>query len=284
MPRNWRAAPGLLAPPVIVALLAAGCGPAAEGKESASPVSAPASEQLVLLDFDEGATAVGAILPSVSNGGVADLRADFVTTNGGRVHRVEGRDGGYAAQFPTFRDGEPSGALVVLRPTGEDDPLSPGEDDFSFGADVRLDETSFDDSDTSTDDGDNVLQRGFALDPVQLKLQVDRGIASCRVQGAEGDALVKADVTFEPGHWYRVRCDRNGEDLTILWESLDDPEAPDAFGTATVTTPTGAVDFPAEVPMSVGGKAAPDGSAVESSSDQFNGTLDNVWYDVLGGS
>ena len=39
--------------------------------------------------------------------------------------------------------------------------------------------------------------------------------------------------------------------------------------------------FPRSVPMTVGGKADPDGRAVRSSSDQFNGCLDNVWFDVL---
>jgi hypothetical protein len=265
-----------------LALVATACGPVAEGQETAQPVAAPPPEQLVLLDFDDGATPVGAILPTVPNSGTAVVHDELVTVGGGRVRRVEGLDGGYAARFPAFDEGDPAGALLLLRPLGERDVLSPGNADFGLGADVMLDAQTASHDEASTDVGDIVLQRGFALDPVQLKLQVDGGRPSCRVAGAGGEAVAKADATLDPDRWYRVACERRGDELTIRWQALDDAEDPGT--TTTVTARTGSVDFPRGVPMTVGGKSDQDGRAVLSSSDQFNGALDNVWFDVLDGS
>ena len=104
----------------------------------------------------------------MSNSGLADLQGELVTAGGGRVRRSEGRESGYAVRLPAFDEGEPATALVLLRPLGKD-VLAPGTADFALGADVMLDVETTGSSDDTTDNGDNVLQRGFALDPAQLQ-------------------------------------------------------------------------------------------------------------------
>ena len=150
--------------------------------------------------------------------------------------------------------------------------LDPGAEAFTFGASFKLDEKS---SGSEADNGDNLVQRGTFDSPGQLKIQLDHGVPSCRVKGAEGEAFVKADGPVDPGAWYSVTCERNGSDLELTVKAYDDGAG---GGTWRTTAPTGAIA--ARRPAAHDrGKTGPDGTPV-ASPDQFNGSVDDVFFRV----
>lgn len=178
-----------------------------------------------------------------------------------------------AFDFPAFQATGPyPRAVLVARNPGSDDRLSPGAADFAYGADLRLDQVS---EGRDEDNGDNVVQRGLATDAAMFKLEVDERRPGCTVKGADGALSVFHPDLVEPGRWYRVRCQRASEGITIhvaelpLRGETSDPGR-------TKRGPTGEVTMSeAGVPLSVGGKVASDGTVVASASDQFNGLIAN---------
>ncbi|HXH57210.1 LamG domain-containing protein, partial [Iamia sp.] len=146
---------------------------------------------------------------------------------------------------------------------------------FEFGADVVLDATSESGAVGSTDNGDNLVQRGLFDDLSQYKLQLDARRPSCRVKGSVGAVFVTASMSVQPGRWYRVRCVRDGSTVSIAVTTWADDGTPTVV-TRSATGPTGdmAPSRPT-VPLSIGGKLSASGESV-TSTDQLNGVVDNV--------
>jgi hypothetical protein len=141
-----------------------------------------------------------------------------------------------------------------------------------WGADFQLDAVSTDPS--GPDNGDNLIQRGLWGQSAEYKAEVDLRRASCAVHGTEGTLLVRAKMSADSGTWYRMRCIRGSDSLTVTVREL----GADGWGPtseAQVTGPVGAVDYPASMPISIGGKIAPNGALIKSATDQFNGWIAN---------
>jgi len=232
------------------------------------------------------------------NDGALDVDVRVASAGGGALHVVPGAEWGHALRFPTPaetllgqraillvnskpKDGGPGDGLLADADPGDGESgegaeaasLSPGDQPFSFGADFNLDPLS---DVGGLDNGNNVLQRGLSSDPSQYKLQVERGRASCRVLGDQGELVVKSSAEIQPGIWYRLKCSRHDDDLVLRVRTLD--------GTVDVRNVVagrvGAVVAPETTPLAIGGKATWDGKAVKGNSDQFNGVLDNVFLRV----
>jgi hypothetical protein len=189
---------------------------------------------------------------------------------GGQVRVVDGPSSSLprAWQFPTYQaDGAYPRAAVGLSPT-DGDAFSPGGSDFSYGSVFRLDAAS---SGRSSDNGDNIFQRGRYSEPAMFKLQVDHGYPSCMVKGSTGRASVKSSVKVDPDAWYAATCSRVGSTLTI---------AVTAYGGDTVTDradgDAGSVTFPDSLPASIGGKLNSSSLALANGSDQLNGAVAQV--------
>ena len=253
--------------PAIVAVLAActaGCS-STSGEEAADPGTD--SRPTVLLDFEDvPAGAVTAASDSGSMGGEAETEG----INGGELRPIAGPDG-QALRFPAFdSSSRPARAVLVL--PADDTALDPGVRDFELGVDFMLDA----ESEGANDDGNNLVQRGLSADPVQYKLQVDHGAASCRVVGDQGEVTVTSQVTTEPRTWYRLSCSRAGDEVRLVLRS----EEGEVLDEVTRNVRTGSLTFDPAVPLTMGGKVGADGSVVEDNSDQLNGALDNVFVHV----
>jgi hypothetical protein len=237
----------------------------------------PSSTNLVELDFEDRAAPVGEIVPSVRNRGTGRLYTEVVTSGGGRILRAEGSGSGYAVRFPGLDGGlDAPAAMLLLRSRDAEDFLSPGAEDFAFGADVLLDEAS---GDAPSDNGNNVVQRGLYEDDVQYKLQADHGSLSCRIAGTDGEAVVTAPVV-KPGEWYRISCERSNGDVVLSWEPLGD--SGEEAGSTVQRSTIGDVTFAVGTPFVVGGKLDASGQVPVEATDQFNGVIDNVWFTVKG--
>ncbi|WP_433794640.1 LamG-like jellyroll fold domain-containing protein [Actinoplanes sp. CA-252034] len=177
------------------------------------------------------------------------------TGNDARLRRVP-HGGGRAVRFPAPCDREPCPRMILRalsRPA-----LNPGRALFSFGATVRL-------SARNTTDGQNVLQKGYAAEGSQYKLQIDgvAGHPSCVLVGEDSRAIhvVLADVGVADGAWHAITCRRGRDTLTILVDGA----------------PRAAVRIPAELridnamSLNLGGKSA------HADNDQFHGAVDDVW-------
>jgi hypothetical protein len=220
----------------------------------------------------------GDLLSWLPNSGVAPVAAVVVASDGGRAVRVAREGGGWAARLPTFAAQEsPPRAVIRVDGAAATDWFNPQWRDFRFGAAFNLDEVS---QGSQSDDGDNLVQRGLYGDGAQFKLQIDDREPTCSVTGDEGAVVAKAD-RVEAGQWYRARCVREGDEVTIRVTKLTADGAFDVES-ATARGTIGSVDFDANVPLSVGGKLDASGDLVRSSGDQFNGVVDNVYYDSAG--
>lgn len=272
----------------------AGCG----GSESGSPAPAapleepsPANEAATQVELRaDGALRVedselllifenaekGEEVTSFSNTGTQAFKIDASTAGGGAVMGATGPAGRSAVRLPAWSRNDPENAVVRVRGSGADDPLSPDLAPFTFGADFALDPESFG---SSTDDGDNLIQRGLFDASSQYKIQIDRGRVSCRVAGLDGSLIVKLDEKVEPRAWYRVTCTRQGNSVSIDLLKLHGGDHEPA--TATERGPIGPVVMSGPTPLSVGGKLATDGSVLRSSTDQFNGAVDRVLFRLL---
>lgn len=275
-----------LVPVVGAALLLAGCQGGGDGESTRATVPAPDEtsseplevprvrqhpEQVMLLYFQRGRGA-GGVLDRVENAGEADLVVGQSTYGGGAVRSVPALYG-QGARFPAYADSGAEFAMLRVENAGVSDALSPGERDFSFGADVYMDDVT---SGSATDDGDNLIQRGHFEGATQYKLQFDGGRPSCRVEGLAGEVIVEAERALEPEEWYRVRCTRR-ETYLRLEVSVLTEEGIDDWVTASRLGRTGPVVMPRSTALSVGGKLAEDGSVIPASTDQFNGVVDRVF-------
>jgi hypothetical protein len=208
---------------------------------------------------------------SVENAGTADLDVEVKASGAAGVEAVPGIAGGHAVRFPTYTGGadSPAAVLVASDPAGA---LDPGDDDFSFGAAFQLDEES---SGSKADNGDNLVQRGTFDSPGQFKIQLDHAVPSCRVMGDAGQVLVTAEGPVDPGSWYRVSCERSASEVTLTVRTKSGGAG---TGTWSATGPTGSISLQG-LPLTIGGKTAPDGTPV-ASADQFNGVVDDVFLAV----
>lgn len=264
VPRSSRSVVGLAASAVLVSVGLTGCVPPAD----------------VSLGFDEGAAGTELTL---LDGGSDAVVADVVARNGGTAHRVEHNPetGDLAARFPSH-DPDPSAPRAVVRvipAAGAGDPLNPGTAKFSFGADVAMDEVTATPGEGSIDDGDNLVQRGLFNAGSQYKLQVDSRRPSCRILGADGEVFVQSPVTMTPGTWYRIRCSRDGDTVTLIVAELDGGDVVDAR-VSTKQGPTGDMTPTSpNTPLSVGGKLNANGT-VTGDTDQLNGMVDDAWLRI----
>jgi len=278
--RRTRQRPGRLGLAVatvtgLAALTACGAGT----NDAARPVNAGQPVREIDFDFEHEAADLGAIVPTVTNAGIARISTSVATAQGGRAMLAHGVEGGYGLRFPAFLAGTSTpAAAVVVRAVGSPDVLSPGSQDFRFGADFALDRLS---DGTDTDNGNNVVQRGLSEDPLQYKLQVDHRVPSCRVAGAEGVAVVASEVEVVPERWYRASCLRSGDRLVLTMV----PWTGTGWGTAhvsSVVSPTGRVQFDdLATPLAIGAKVSADGALTTSATDQFNGVVDNVHFEIV---
>lgn len=224
----------------------------------------------VLLTFETPEQEPGSVVDWVRNTGSVPVSIASVRTDGGVLRSVTYH--GQALGTPDFQRtvDEPRAVLQVRGSRSSDgDELDPGRSAFAFGATFRLDAVS---DGTSVDNGDNLVQRGLALDVSQYKLEVDHRRPACRVKGSAGTVRVVSSVVAEAGSWYRARCRRHpGRVVLVVTDS--------SSGHKTRTTGWGSTgslrpESP-RVPLSVGGKLQADG-ALESATDQFNGSIDDV--------
>jgi hypothetical protein len=219
----------------------------------------------------------------LGSAGSASVQTSVVTANGGRLTTVSSRAAqGKAVQFPAF-DSSAAGARAVIKVvnTTRNDELAPGDRDFSWSADFRLDGDSVSHAKGSHDNGNNLLQRGL-YDDTQFKLDADARRPACRLRGSTGDAgavRVLAPVAVAPDQWYNATCTRSGNTLTVsvlafdsagnvTQQWTDSATSTAGFGTVTWARPG--------TPLVIGGKLSATGSMVEKCSDQFNGAVDNV--------
>jgi hypothetical protein len=267
------------------ALLSCACGAQSlTGPGSSTP--RPSSDGQVdperwtpVLDLSFDAASLDGGRLSVPNKGRLDVDIDVQDANGGAVRLVRGPGAGSSLRFPALSAASsPTRAILTVLPdegAGNTDSLNPRGLAFTFGAEFELDPIS---EGSAEDDGNNLLQRGLGVDPAQYKLQVDHGLVSCRVAGDEGELVVRSQTPVQPGQWYDASCTRRGNHVSLRVQQRGSKDA-DADVTRG-TGPTGSVSSPPTVPLSVGGKAAYDGSAVVHNSDQFNGVVHSVFLAV----
>lgn len=208
----------------------------------------------------------------LAQSGNADLRVRELTARGGDIDRVSGQPGGRAARFPRYRQSDaPVAVISVVDESGGDD-LAPGSRDFTFGADFALDRTS---QGSSTDNGNNLVQRGLYNDPMQYKIELDGRQPRCRVKGSAGAVLVRSSLRVSPDVWYDVRCSRAGSRVVLEVTRLSNGRTWRDARSGSI----GSLQISRTVPLSVGGKLA-HATRIAGSSDQFNGRVDNVFLNV----
>ena len=271
---------------LLVAAVASGCGlSSGEGssaEQAPSPVASATpsldAEADLVLDFDD--VPPSGLLEETSNLGTAGVVVQGLSFSGATLALEADSDGGQAVRFPSV---SASPAVVTVASTGSSDVFSPGDASFRFAADVNLDpEAGGGDgsSPAGQDNGNNVVQRGLFGDDAQYKIQVDKGRASCRLQGDKGEVLVKADTTVPTETWTRLACTRRGDQVTLTQEVLEGPEA-GTVETWQEEAAIGSIRMDADAgPLTVGGKVNAEGDPVRGNSDQFNGSIDNVVFDV----
>jgi len=266
----------------LTALAAAAALGVVPGVVLAAPASAAPADQ-VWLGFDDGA--VGQSLATVTNGGTvaAETRQSVVTLNGGSLTvggSVAGQ--GTSADFPAF-SASSTGRRAIIKVTnsGSTDRLAPGTARFEFGADVMIDATNASGASGSTDNGNNVIQRGLYNDAAQFKIQVDARRPSCRIKGSSGAVEVTSRTSLTPDtQWYRLTCLRTvGSPNDTVTLTVTPIAADGALGITVSDARSGRVGraaYAIGVPLSVGGKLKSSGAVNTSASDQFNGRIDNA--------
>lgn len=209
------------------------------------------------------------------NAGNLSVAVGVVSDNGGSIGSAAGHDGGAAASFPAFRaDSPPVAAMTVVDDSGADD-LSPGTADFRFGTDFRLDALS---EGASSDNGNNLIQRGLFDAAMQYKIQVDDNRASCRVAGSDGAVSVRSSHVVASDVWYRIACVRSGNDVSLRVMRLSDQTT----WTDSASGQIGTLEAPSRsTALSIGGKVNEGGAIMSDHSDQFNGTLDNAFVNIF---
>jgi hypothetical protein len=210
------------------------------------------------------------------NSADAAFRIRRVTDNGGAIITVPDRQGtGSAARFPLYQvDNAPEAVLTVVDAEDADD-LDPGTAKFRFGADFALDAES---EGSSTDNGNNLVQRGLYSATTQYKLQLDDGFPECRVKGRDGVVDVASTRAVTPGRWYRAVCLRDGNTVQLVVKRLNKKHR---TWTYSASGKTGSMKPDAQsLPLSVGGKVTSRGTLRADDADQFNGLVDNVFLHI----
>ncbi|HYO52881.1 hypothetical protein [Archangium sp.] len=241
----------------------------------------------VELAFSEGQP-VGHVFPAgtmFTHTGTAGsgVVATALYANGGVLKVAAGRGtGNLAVAAPAHistATGTPKSAVIRVSNAGTTDHLDPGTGNFSFGADFALNTASA--TAGSKDDGDNLIQRGLASSATQYKIQIDGGKPSCVLRQQTTTLTAKATQVIERNMWYRAVCNRTttgGETtVTLTVTRLGDGTAvPAQAGTG----PALDLSIATTVPLSLGGKLNDSGTLVLSSTDQFNGRIDNAFLDL----
>ncbi|MGK5681897.1 LamG domain-containing protein [Actinoplanes sp. URMC 104] len=185
-----------------------------------------------------------------------------VTRNGGKV-AMEPHDAGQALTFPPRCAGASCPRLVLQAEATAD--LNPGDKPIRYGASVRLPAAP---AGATGPDGQNVLQKGYAAEGGQYKLQVDgvTGKPSCVLTDRSGDMsyVARSRASIADDRWHTLECRRTGPTLAIL---VDDQVA------ATTPVPE-TLSIDSTQPFSLGGKG------VGANNDQFHGALDDVWIHI----
>jgi hypothetical protein len=211
--------------------------------------------------------------------GTGSFDLQVSTLDGGDLQRTDRAEPGGAWKYPDYvARGRYPRAVVVARPRTGAEALSPGVGQFAYGADVRL---APDSTGRVEDNGNNILQRGLASDETMFKLEIDaNGRPGCSVKGRAGLATVLAANAVEPGIWYRIRCELRRDYVRVLVAEYLPSGATSMTGRAKPGR-AGEVSFDGdEVPFSVGGKVARDGSVIKSETDQFNGEIANAYVRI----
>lgn len=208
----------------------------------------------------------------VRSTGTATADIDLLSVNAPEAMFRSGYRGGLSLQLPAY-GGTTGTSYAALRvtPVGSDS-LSPGTAAFRFGADLQLDASN---EGSALDNGNNAVQRGLWDDPMQYKLEVDDNRPNCVFRGTEGRVSVRSRVTLEAEKWYSVECRRSAGTVSISVLARGSSAAP---AVSTNAGPLGTLKAPAGTPLSVGAKLAHDGTILRSATDQFNGRVDNVFY------
>lgn len=216
------------------------------------------------------------------NTGSGSVRVAAATLNGGALTAGHQRDGGrgYSIRTPRFdpSTGAPRAVVRITNAT-DADVLNPRSAHFKFGADFVIAEPSWRLAPGSTDNGDNLVQRGLYGDASQYKLQVDRDVATCRIKGDLGAVEVSSDVNIRSDLWYRARCRRlsRSVSISVTWWRTNGTRhtVTDSRHGRTGDMTPGRPSWP----LSVGGKLRAGGQ-VHPSTDQFNGRIDNVFLEI----
>ncbi len=247
------------------------------------PATAATSTPLSLT-FDTPSGSLGSSQTSFTNLGSALVTISVASIRNGQVTSRQSRTGqSDALMFPSFNSASTAPRAVIgVTSAGSPDSLSPGSVDFSWGADFAMNNgVTASKARGSHDNGDNLVQRGL-FNETQFKLQLDQDKPTCRLRGSTGDAgavAVTAPLTVSSAIWYGATCQRSGETLTITVVAYDGAGGIARTWTASRTSRVGFGDvtYAPSVPMSVGGKLDDSGRIVAASSDQFNGSVDNVF-------
>ncbi|MGL5810632.1 MAG: hypothetical protein ACRCYQ_11860 [Nocardioides sp.] len=210
--------------------------------------------------------------------GSAPVRIRVVSRDGGEVELEPGLDGSPAVRFPSFVAGDRyPRAVVLVENDGKEDRLSPGSRDFVWGADFKVDDVS---SGSTADNGDNLIQRGLFVHPAQFKAELDGRRASCSVLGDRGRLKVRASEDVEPGRWYRVRCERSGDEIAVYVTEFGADGTTRSYASRE-SGPIGDITMdPTDTPMTIGGKIGADGEVLRDASDQLNGWVANPVYAI----
>ncbi len=256
-------------PPVV---LEGSTDPASDaGRDSRAVVeSAPRRADTMVLDFSGRSPD-----DLLANSGNRHLRVTRVSSRDGEVAGTRFAPDGHGLRFPRYDPQGQDFAILRVRSRGPDDLLSPDRRDFAFGADVAMDDRT---SGTAADNGDNLVQRGLYESSSQYKIQVEDGQLSCRVAGLLGEVSVTAAGRLEPDEWYRIRCSKQDNSVTLDIARLTESEPPRWLQSRTVAGRIGPVLMARSMPLSVGGKLSSTGELLVSSTDQFNGRVDRVYY------
>ena len=174
---------------------------------------------------------------------------------GGATLETVARGSGRAIKFPDRCAGTTCPHLVLQAASTAD--LNPGRNPIRFGARVKL-------AANQTDDGENILQKGYSTAGGQYKLQVDKaaGRPSCGMTSAGTSTiyLVRSSVGMADGKWHTIECRRSGTSLTIQVDG----------------TLTGTVAVPASLTVSNNAPLVLGGKGLAANNDQFHGYLDDV--------
>lgn len=168
---------------------------------------------------------------------------------GGRMAKVKGKPR-RAARFPR------SGFGIIE--AADRRAWDPRRRDFSYGTKVKV-------SRAEVVRHSNLVQKGYYRQPGgQWKLQLDRGLPSCVVNGDAGRLRVRSATSIADGAWHRLQCRRTSAGLVLR---VDGAVAASGGGA------TGRVSNAA--PVRVGAKKLGPGRV-----DQFRGRLDMTFLSI----